>query len=83
MIVGLRGFVCNILSLEWSPDVVLSFEVGDLGRLCLSVDLFDNCLRACGALCRRIYPCSFVRPPRFSTILNGVNGLCRCFFIVV
>jgi len=37
MFVGIRGIVCNILSLEWSTDVVLFSKVGGLGRYVLSL----------------------------------------------
>jgi len=37
IIVVLRGLACNTLSLEWFTDLVLSSEVGGLGRLCLSI----------------------------------------------
>jgi len=38
MFVGTRGLVCDILSLEWSTDDVLSSKVGSLGRYVLSLD---------------------------------------------
>jgi len=37
MLVGARGLVCSILSLEWSTNVVLISEVSGLGRYVLSV----------------------------------------------
>jgi len=46
MIIGTKGLICNILSLEWSTNVFLSSKVGGLGRLCLSSYSFDNCLKA-------------------------------------
>jgi len=45
MIVGTGDLVCNILSLEWSTNVILSSEVGGLGRLRLFGYSFDNYLR--------------------------------------
>jgi len=37
-------------------------------HLCLSVDSFNKCLHACGTLCRRVLPYSYVRPPKCSTL---------------
>jgi len=38
MFVGTDGLACDILSLEWSTNDVLSSEVGGLGRYVLSLD---------------------------------------------
>jgi len=45
MIVGTMDLVCNILSLEWSTNVVMYSEVVGLGHLPLSGYSFANCLR--------------------------------------
>jgi len=65
MFVGTRGFVCNVLSVEWSTDVVLFSEVGDLGRLRLSGYSLDNF--AFGVMCSWAWSCVFVSPPRCNT----------------
>jgi len=42
MIIGTRGLVWHILSMEWSTDFVSSSEVGSLSHLYLFVYLFYN-----------------------------------------
>jgi len=37
MLIGAKGLVCGILSLEWSTNVILISEVSGLGRHVLSV----------------------------------------------
>jgi len=49
MIVGTKGLVCNILSLDWSTYVVLSSKAAQAAYAC-SV---SHLINACGAICRR------------------------------
>jgi len=65
MFVGTKGLVCNVLSVEWSTDVVFFSEVGGLNRFRLSNYSLDDF--ACGVMCRRAWPCGFISPPRCST----------------
>jgi len=51
MFVDTRGLVCNVLSVEWSTNVVLFSEVGGLGRFRLFGYSLDDF--ACGVMCRR------------------------------